>query len=460
MTVLLVDNLQWADPSLRDQLGCHRAHAVGPAVPARHRASAPTPTPRWPPPVERPLVLQVPLGPLIVDDATALVCGILERGDAEPPSDGVADARRPRRRQPAVPRRAGRPGRRRAARAELPGSLRALIAARIDQLPAAAAGDHRQRRRARHRRLDRLAGALRRGDGPGVPPAATSTSWPPTGCSTSTGRWWRFRSAVVREVAYQTLTKRVRAQRHAGVAAVMAERGASIDDVAHHAATAAELLAELGTVDGVKPDDHRARHRGAAGGGHGGPRHRPPRAGASATPAGRSTSTRADPTVERELLLVRAEAELERRNVRRGRAPTPSEVLERRAGRRRPTATRARPAAGSAPSPRCRATWRRRGASSARRSTCSATIGDERRLADALRARGLRRGVRRLARRRPLAARRGDGHLSPTSTTSAGTPGRTRTWRGSPSRPATSTTPRCSSSRPSSASRSSATPTA
>ena len=67
------------------------------------------------------------------------------------------------------------------------------------------------------------------------------------------GTWWRFRSAVVREVAYQTLTKRVRAQRHAGVAAVMAERGASIDDVAHHAATAAELLAELGTVDGVKP---------------------------------------------------------------------------------------------------------------------------------------------------------------------------------------------------------------
>ena len=67
------------------------------------------------------------------------------------------------------------------------------------------------------------------------------------------GRWWRFRSAVVREVAYQTLTKRVRAQRHAGVAAVMAERGAPIDDVAHHAATAAELLAELGPVDGVSP---------------------------------------------------------------------------------------------------------------------------------------------------------------------------------------------------------------
>jgi hypothetical protein len=31
-------------------------------------------------------------------------------------------------------------------------------------------------------------------------------------------RRWRFRSDVVREVAYQTLTKQVRAQRHSGVA--------------------------------------------------------------------------------------------------------------------------------------------------------------------------------------------------------------------------------------------------
>ena len=69
------------------------------------------------------------------------------------------------------------------------------------------------------------------------------------------GGCWRFRSDVVREVAYQTLTKRTRAQRHAGVAmALAAEKGEylhQIEDLAHHAATAAELVGELGRVPGV-----------------------------------------------------------------------------------------------------------------------------------------------------------------------------------------------------------------
>ena len=201
------------------------------------------------------------------------------------------------------------------------------------------------------------------------------------------GRWWRFRSAVVREVAYQTLTKRVRAQRHAGVAAVLAERGASIDDVAHHAATAAELLAELGTVDGVSPTitDHavRALHEAATAAA----RHRPLRRPPSAPPAGRSTCHPRDPEVERGLLLVRAEAELERRKFAEAVADA-EEVLAGALGRRRRASTRARPAAASAASPRCRATCRRRGASSARPSTCSARPATSAGLANALRARG------------------------------------------------------------------------
>jgi len=75
---------------------------------------------------------------------------------------------------------------------------------------------------------------------------------------------WRFRSASVREVAYHTITKADRARRHAGVAAAMVavetNQGIRPDVVAHHWATAAELVAELGGgVRGVPPDvDQRA----------------------------------------------------------------------------------------------------------------------------------------------------------------------------------------------------------
>ena len=311
MTVLVVDNLQWAEPSLRDQLG----------VIVRTLSELPfllvtTQRPDggvvWSPPVERPLVLQLPLGPLSRDDAVALVCGILDQAGRDHTDRTVADL---------VARGGGNPlflvelaglAATCAAGNELPGSLRALIAARIDQLaaPQRAIVDNAavlgtadsigalirfaqaMGQEFRERDLDELAA---------------------DGLLDVDGKWWRFRSAVVREVAYQTLTKRVRAQRHAGIAAVMAERGASIDDVAHHAATAAELLAELGTVDGVKPSitGHAIQAlREAA---------------AAAVETGRyETAVRhasraldlhpTEPSVERWLLLSRSEAELERRN--------------------------------------------------------------------------------------------------------------------------------------------------
>src|SRR5690606_3747696 len=66
---------------------------------------------------------------------------------------------------------------------------------------------------------------------------------------------WRFRSDVVREVAYNTLTKQARAARHAGVARYLAAyEPSAIDRRAHHSAAAAELQAELGPILGV-PDD-------------------------------------------------------------------------------------------------------------------------------------------------------------------------------------------------------------
>jgi len=63
---------------------------------------------------------------------------------------------------------------------------------------------------------------------------------------------WRFRSDVVREVAYETLTKGARAERHAGVASVMMSiASVPVSRVAHHAASAVELDREIGPIAAV-----------------------------------------------------------------------------------------------------------------------------------------------------------------------------------------------------------------
>jgi len=66
---------------------------------------------------------------------------------------------------------------------------------------------------------------------------------------------FHFKSELIREIAYGTLTKAERARRHAVVAPVLAARGEqAVDQAAHHLATAAELVDELGAVDGVPSD--------------------------------------------------------------------------------------------------------------------------------------------------------------------------------------------------------------
>jgi tetratricopeptide (TPR) repeat protein len=70
------------------------------------------------------------------------------------------------------------------------------------------------------------------------------------------GDEWVFRSESVREVAYHTLTKAARAQRHAGVGDALSRIGEDdmAEAIAHHYATSAELVHELGRVQGVPPD--------------------------------------------------------------------------------------------------------------------------------------------------------------------------------------------------------------
>jgi class 3 adenylate cyclase/tetratricopeptide (TPR) repeat protein len=70
---------------------------------------------------------------------------------------------------------------------------------------------------------------------------------------------WTFRSDLVREVAYGTLTKADRARSHQGIATWMegnedTRADAMVDRITHHYVRAAELAHELGPVDGLLPD--------------------------------------------------------------------------------------------------------------------------------------------------------------------------------------------------------------
>ena len=135
----------------------------------------------------------------------------------------------------------------------LPDSLRAVIAARLDRLApeqravldnAAVLGPSGQLIS-----LERFAEALDQRVDSSVVEGLVEA-----GLLDVDGRRWQFKSDSVREVAYNTLTKSVRALRHVGIAMSMQVRNFNPDDVAHHLASAAELVAEIGAVDGVPPE--------------------------------------------------------------------------------------------------------------------------------------------------------------------------------------------------------------
>ena len=140
---------------------------------------------------------------------------------------------------------------------ELPETLRAIVAARLDQLPL------EQRMVLDNAAVLGGSGAVmalvRFGEEMGVRHTERLVRrLDEAGLLAIEGRRWRFRSESVRDVAYQTLTKAARAQRHAGVAKAMAatdgDKQPRPEEVAHHYATAAELVAELGPIEGVRPD--------------------------------------------------------------------------------------------------------------------------------------------------------------------------------------------------------------
>jgi class 3 adenylate cyclase/tetratricopeptide (TPR) repeat protein len=143
---------------------------------------------------------------------------------------------------------------------ELPATLRGLVAARIDGLdPAARTVLDDAAVIGRDGRVDALA-ALAVARGQSLDENALDELIARELLEEDAGAW-SFRSELVREVAYDTLTKADRARRHAAVGVWMAERRRNLgreDDelqpIAHHLSTAALLRQSLGDIQGVPAD--------------------------------------------------------------------------------------------------------------------------------------------------------------------------------------------------------------
>lgn len=268
--VVWIDDLQWAHQLLLDLLELVVRSTVGLPV-LVITALRPDAEPRagveaWPPVVERLVSVQIPLGPLDEDEAGELVDllttgrvplglrnDIIERAGGNPlflTELALLALGRSTGAQPSV------------LDPELPGSLRALIASRLDQLGP-------EERMV----IDNAAVIGSEGPVDGLAQFASELHQPfhraaldalvAAGLLDLHAGWWRFRSDVVREVAYLTVTKQDRVFRHAGIARVLAravdgepdaQPSLLLERLAHHTAAAAELIGELGEVDGVESD--------------------------------------------------------------------------------------------------------------------------------------------------------------------------------------------------------------
>lgn len=143
---------------------------------------------------------------------------------------------------------------------DLPATLRGLVAARIDGLdPAARYILDDAAVIGRDGRVDALA-ALAAARGTTLDEEALDDLIARELLEEDAGAW-SFRSELVREVAYDTLTKADRARRHAALGVWLTERRRNLgreDDelepIAHHLSTAALLRQSLGDITGVPAD--------------------------------------------------------------------------------------------------------------------------------------------------------------------------------------------------------------
>lgn len=313
--VLWIDDLQWADGLIIELL--HRvARSLGDRPMLIITAQRDEADLDWPPATDHPITVRLPLDPLAHDDAARLVRSVLGPSANEQLVGSLFE------------RSGGNPlflieltelAKSNPASKELPGSLRALILARLDQLPVS-----------QRSIIDNAAVLGASGPVGSLEQFAAEMDQDfshddldelvEQGLLEIEGPTWRFRSDVVREVAYQTLTKLVRAERHAGTAALMSRISrVPIEQVAHHAASAAELAAEIGPVPSL-PDDiadravrllFEAAKRSMDVGAFNQVRRQTTRA----LDLGPS-----DASIARDLLLLRAQAQAERREIGPARA--------------------------------------------------------------------------------------------------------------------------------------------
>src|SRR3954452_14952189 len=253
--VLWIDDLQWAAPLLLDLLESIARHLVDlPVLILTTYRREDEGIADWPQSVEPSLTLHLPLSPMseneVVDLANTaagralpavVVRSIAARAGGNPLF--ITELARLAAECPDDPDGP-----------ELPSSLRVLIAARLDQLTGS------QRAILDNAAILGVEGrvaALRAFANELGQPCDVSDVDPLVehGLIVRDGGRWQFRSDVVREVAYGTLTKQARAQRHAGTARYLAQLGdLMLEQRAHHLACAAELVAEIGPTPGVPRD--------------------------------------------------------------------------------------------------------------------------------------------------------------------------------------------------------------
>ena len=247
--ILWIDDVQWADPALLEALRV-AAQSLADMPLLVITAHRPDRDVVWPPLMERALLLRLPLGPLTRAAARELT----EQLFGGPVDDELADV--------FYARSGGSPlfltelAGMAASDGDpmaLPGSLRALISARLDALvrPQRAIIDNASvlgvsgHEDSLRRFASEMGQTISRAD---------LSELSAEGFLVLEGSRWRFRSDVVRDVAYQTLTKQSRAQRHAGVATALGSlHRVPVDEWAHHLGRAAELVKEMGPIPGVSP---------------------------------------------------------------------------------------------------------------------------------------------------------------------------------------------------------------
>ncbi len=246
--VLCIDDLHWADPLLLDLLES-LVVSVGRHAFLLLTAARPSGELQWPPHSDRITTLSLTLQPLTRTDSDELVAALLE----ETPDESLLAALFERSggnplfvHELVALREAG--GNQR----DLPDSLRTLIAARLDQLTPE---ERQMLENAAVLGTSGTIGALEKfaAELGQTFRAGLLQELDELGLLNVRSKRWEFRSESVRDAAYQTLTKAARAQRHAGVAKALSTSSAQQDDRAHHTA-AAELVQELGAVDGVPAD--------------------------------------------------------------------------------------------------------------------------------------------------------------------------------------------------------------